>query len=288
MVGSRFCELQNSFSLTQADLNGQIALDITNKESILNFFSSYDFDIVVLFSAFTGVDAAERQRNDKTGLAWKINVDGLKSTVDACQKYHKKLVFISTDFVFDGVNGPYSESAPRAMNADRVSWYGITKIKGEEEIEKTLQDYLIVRISYPYRSEFKGKNDFARSILEKYDIGKLHPMFTDQLFTPTFADDVAPALKLLIDGNHNGIYHIASPKTTSPYEFARYLLLKFQKGSDSLKSSSLVEFLKKTGSTPRPVKGGLKTEKIEELGYLPTSWQRGIDNMYIQLHSALI
>lgn len=279
MVGSRFCDLQTAFEVIKADLHSDTSVDITDKSSVEDFFSANEFEYAILFSAYTDVDGAEKQSGDKSESAWKVNVDGTQNVVDACKENDRKLIFISTDFVFDGTSGPYSEDAIRAEDLDKISWYGFTKIRGEETAE-TLKSHLIVRISYPYRSKFDSKIDFARSILKKYDDGELYPMFSDQHITPTYVDDIAPALELIISKECTGIYHLASPELVTPHMFAEFLLTKFKGENIKLESASIVEFLKKEGATPRPVNAGLKTGKISSLGFEPTSWRDGIDKIY--------
>ncbi len=283
MVGSRFCELFNyQKSLIKADLNGQNPVDITSSQSLSAFFNNYDFQYVILFSAFTDVDAAEKQRNDQNASCWQINVEGVKKVIEQCAKTQRKLIFISTDFVFDGQNAPYSENAKRGGDLKKISWYAMTKINAEEEIEKSLNDYLIIRIAYPYRANFPAKQDFARQILEKYRNNSLYPMFTDQIFTPTFIDDLAPAFEVLIKSNSSGIFHITSPSPATPYDFAKELLTVFGMETLKLEKGSLVSFLKDNTKTPRPINSSLLTQKIADIGFRPTDWQSGIKAIYSQ------
>src|SRR3990167_6166460 len=216
MVASRFCDLsKNHLNLIKGDLNGKIPIDITQEKSVSDFFKNHKFDWILLFSAFTDVDGAERQRNDKSGLCWKINVEGVKNVVSECQKRKKSLLFISTDFVFDGSDGPYGEDSPVGPDLDKVSWYGITKLEAEKLICENLSIYIILRISYPYRGPFMEKDDQIKRILRLFNAGNLYPMFYDQIITPTFVDDVAPAISLLLKKRASGIFHIASPRTVS-------------------------------------------------------------------------
>lgn len=285
MVGSRFCELFNyQKSLIKADLKGENQVDITNSQSVSAFFKNHDFQCVILFSAFTDVDTAEKQRNDKNTSCWQINVEGTKNVIGECVKTKKKLIFISTDFVFDGQNSPYDEKAKRGGELEKISWYGITKIKAEEELEKSLKDHLIIRIAYPYRANFEAKADFARQILKRYRENSLYPMFVDQTFTPTFIDDLAPAFEVLINNDLSGIFHITSPSSVTPYEFAKELLTVFGMETLKLEKGSLREFLKDRTKTPRPVNSSLLTQKIENTGFRPTDWQEGIKAIYSQSH----
>lgn len=283
MVGSRFCELwPHPENLIKADLNGSPGVDITNAESVSNFFKENDFATVILFSAFTDVDAAETQRGDKDGICWQINVLGVGHIVQMCKNYNRSLILISTDFVFDGQNGPYSEEDPVGVNMDLVSWYGQSKIAGEQIIADELKDFVILRISYPYRAFFKDKDDFFKKILKLYKENKLYPMFDDQKMTPTFIDDVAPAVQTILESGQKGIFHLASPTQTTPYLITRKLIESVGGDPDVAQKGSIIDFLKGEGKTPRPVKGGLIVDRIEKLSFSPTSWEKGIDEIHQQ------
>lgn len=289
MVGSRFCELaKNDYQLVKADLRGKISLDITSKASVANFFKNYEFQWLILFSAFTDVDQAQKQQGNKNASCWQINVGGTSYIIQACRQYSRKLIFISTDFVFDGASGPYNELDPTGPNLGKVSWYGITKIEAEKAIESKLADYIILRISYPYRAKFAGKDDLAKRILRLYQKGQLYPMFTDQTITPTFIDDLAPAVKLLITKGQKGIFHLTSPMPTTQYKFAKTLIATFGGNPDDVKGGSLRQFLAQGAKTPRPLAGGLGVDKIKKVGFTPTNWQEGIKIIYQQSGGRLI
>ena len=145
MVGSRYCELLGeSVDLVKGDLSTEPQIDITNRRSVEDFLRLFNFSHVILFSAFTDVNAAEKQRGQKDGICWRINVEGVRNIVEACQKNSTRLIFISTDFVFDGTSGSYSEKDQVGPNLDLVSWYGITKIEAEKSIQRGLPKRLII------------------------------------------------------------------------------------------------------------------------------------------------
>lgn len=289
MVASRFCDLtRESLSLIEADLFGQNTVDITNAKSVDNFFKNNNFASAILFSAFTDVDGAEAQRGDKNGQCWQINVEGVRNVVNACQKYNRKLIFISTDFVFDGTSGPYSEDDPVGKNLKMVSWYGITKIEAEKIILKSLKEAIIIRITYPYRGKFFEKDDILKRILRLALENRLYPMFADQIITPTFIDDLPKAIKTILKKNQNGIFHIVSPKSTTQYDLARKVVSIFGLNNVKVQKGSLVQFLKVKGRTPRPIKGGLKVNKIISIGFTPTSFDKGIKIVFNQTKGKLI
>ena len=113
-------------------------------------------------------------------------------------------------------------------------------------------------------------------------------MFYNQIITPTFVDDVAPAISLLLKKRAGGIFHLASPRTTNQLEFAKKVLETFGKDAGKLEKGSIVDFLKESSTTPRPVKGGLKINKIKELGFSPTDWEKGIETVFLQSGGKLI
>src|SRR3989338_2549699 len=289
MVGSLFCELSSgSFSLIKTDLKGDISIDITQGDSVNVFFKNHDFEWLILFSAFTDVDGAEKQRGDKNGLCYLVNVGGTANVVDACKSSNRKLIFISTDFVFDGSAGPYHEDDPTGPDLKKVSWYGLTKIEAENYIRENLANFLILRIAYPYRGRFTAKDDIAKRILRLHQNGQLYPMFTDQIITPTFIDDIAEAVKLLISSAQEGIFHLVSPRETTQFEFAEELIRVFKGDSSKIQKGSIIDFLKAPGYTPRPINGGLKVDKIKALGFIPTDWQEGIKIIHEQSKGQLV
>lgn len=291
MIGQQFCqqaEKELNLNLIKADLHQDILVDITKSDSVNSFFKNNDFEWLILFSAFTDVNGAEEQRNDRNGSCWRINVDGVKAVADNCKEFGRKLIFISTDFVFDGSNGPYSEDDPPGPNFEKVSWYGITKLEGEKQILKTLTGFIIIRISYPYSGKDTGKDDFVLKLIKLYQKSELYPMYDDQVITPTFIPDIASAIKSLITENHRGIFHLASPTPTTQYHFALDLLSKLDGKSVALKKAKLKEALAKPGSTPRPLKGGLKIDKISQLGISCTTYQEGLKKAIITFRSQLI
>lgn len=289
MVGSRFCLLtRGELTLIEADVNGQNPVDITSERSVEDFFKRNDFNSLILFSAYTDVDGAEAQRGDKNGTCWRINVNGVKNIVKACRKHNRKLIFISSDFVFDGKSGPYDEDEPTGENIKDISWYGITKIEGEKYVRKNLKDAVMIRISYPYRDRFETKDDVLKRILKLAKENKLYPMFGDQKISPTFTDDLPEAFKTIMRKEQNGIFHLASPKITTQYELAKKLLSIFGIYDVKVEKGSLADFLKSGDRTPRPINGGLNVSKIIKLGFTPTSWDDGIKKIFVQTNGNLI
>ena len=157
-------------------------LDITNKTSITSYFKSNSFNLVINCAAYTAVDKAE----DQEELAFKVNAEGTKSLVEACEQMGAKLIHYSTDYVFDGSSKkPYSELDTPNPN----SVYGASKLKGEEYIQANNEvKSIILRTSWVYSNY--GKN-FVKTIIrlgsERDELG----VVADQIGSPTYAQDLA-------------------------------------------------------------------------------------------------
>lgn len=276
MVGSQFCQqVEQNFDVVKGDFP---QVDITRSDLVEKFFANYDFAHLILFSAFTDVGRAEEQRGKKDQPCWQINVTGTQNVVSACKKYNRSLIFISSDFIFDGTDGPYYESDPPGPDLSRVSWYGITKIEAETLIANNLNQYIILRIAYPYSGRDTGKDDLVLRIIKLFKEDNLYPMYVDQIITPTYIPDIAPGLLLLLEKNLSGIIHLASPQSVSQYEFAKELIKKAKaSGPRPLSQKSIDDDYRTKGTTPRPKNGGLLVDKIKDLGFNPTPWRVGIE-----------
>jgi dTDP-4-dehydrorhamnose reductase len=246
MIGSRLVEMfVQKFNFVNLDL--ATGVDITNFESVNQVLSKHKSTTVIHFAAFTDVSKAYEEKNNKEGMVYRVNVLGTRNIVQACQKYKHYLIHISTDFVFDGIKPPiggYTEiDEPRP-----IEWYGQTKLWAEEEVIKSGCQSVIARLAFPFRAKFELKPDLVRNILEKLKNNTLHPMFNDQIITPTFVDDICGALRIFIDKKPTGIYHVVGSTSLTPYDLALKIALIFNLKVD-IQSSSFKEFLK---TDPRP------------------------------------
>lgn len=297
MVGSRFCELVGGdFEIEGAGIVEGVKLDITDEGNVAGVLDKFEGEYIVNFAAVTDVAGMEKDRPEgadveslKGNLGYRVNSLACKFLAREAEKRGKCLVNISTDFVFDGKFGPYSEEDEVAKSEKDVSWYGWTKLLGEKFIQEETGDFVIIRISYPYRREFSGKGDLIRSFLDRYDKyikgeGNLYPVFTDQWFSPTFVDDVAGAFKVVIDQNFRGMIHVASPEVVDFYSFFCEVL-KVARGvakpESVLTKGSINDYYRDNPKAAKwPKRGGLETEKVQYLGFRPTSWREGIKKLY--------
>jgi len=285
MVASRFIDLSSDrLDLTSLD---EKTLDITDRNAVEKYFSENKFDSIINFAAYTSVDGAEAQKGDENGLVWRLNVGGPKNLAEVCKSNNIFLVHISTDFVFPGDEkypGPYCEDAKLPETPEGIGWYGWTKNRAEAEMMKPGIKCAIVRYGYPFRAAiYDKKKDWARNLISLYNEQKLYPLFDDQIHSVLFIDDLAEPLTKILNEELEGIFHIASSDTTTPYEIGSYLLEKYTGKKVEIQKGSLTEFLKIPGKAPRSRFGGLKVEKTEKiLGIEFNSWREMVDAFIAQ------
>lgn len=286
LVGSRFVEFySDKYELSTPDIPD---FDLRDLDNVKRHILKANPGVIINFAAYTNVGEAEKQKGDKNGDCYKINVDGVRNLLSvAGPKVH--FIHISTDMVFPGSRqdpGPYAEDHIPETNPDKLTWYGFTKAEGEKEVLKVLGKEVptILRLIYPVRAHYGLKLDYLRKPLALFDEGKLYPMFNDQQVSIAFVDEIAKALEKTIDGGERGIFHASSRDTTTPYELVSYMIEKVRGKKDVVKSASLKEFLKTVDNPVRyPEFGGLKVENTEKrLKMKFSTWKEIVDALISQ------
>lgn len=269
LVGSRIQELLSGYNFQDVSLS--TGVDITRQEGVSDIVEKSEAKVVVHLAAKADVDGCEEDKAlGENGDAWKINVQGAQNVINACLKCNKKLIYISTDFVFDGVKEFYSEED----NPNPVNWYGETKYQAEKLVKKSGLDYLVVRIAYPYRKTFELKKDFVRAIKDRLEQKLPVTGITDHIMTPTFIDDIAFALDALIRKNASGIYHVTGSSYITPYDAAVDIAGKFGLDQSLISKTTREEYF--AGKATRPFKLALKNDKIKALGVLMKTFAEGL------------
>ena len=219
LVGSKFADLyKNKYNFDSLDVRDpDNPVDIRNYDQIISRLEKSDASTVIHLAAFTDVTTAWKQEGDKEGIAYQVNVVGTKNIVKACLQTKKKLIHISTSFVFDGENeGLYKETDP----VKPIEWYGQTKTEAEEIVKESSIDWTILRIDKPFRSDPFMKIDIAHDIINKIKNNNLPPQFDNHFFGPTFIDDFAKVINFFVVNKHNGVFHATSGEKWSDYDFA--------------------------------------------------------------------
>lgn len=240
LVGSRFVEMfEDKYEVINMDLT--TGVDITKPETFKSFFDKYpDAKTLIHLAAFTDTNKAFAETGDKSGICYKVNVEGTKNIADICKDRGIHLIHVSTDFVFDGQQTtPYLEESPQSP----IEWYGETKALAEQVVTDSGTSYSIVRLSYPYRANFDAKPDLIKKIHAGLESGKLYPQFTDTIITPTFIDDIARAFDKLVELRPQGIFHTVGSDSISPYELAKKISTTYGFDPGLVKEGSLTEYL---------------------------------------------
>ncbi|MCX5658009.1 MAG: NAD(P)-dependent oxidoreductase [Candidatus Omnitrophica bacterium] len=227
-----------------------LPVDISSKLSVQELFEKVSPSIVILNAALTNVEFCQENRD----IAWKINVTGTQNVASACKDCKSKLVFFSSDYVFDGQAGPYLETdAPHPINV-----YGETKLAAELFIQDALDDYLVIRTTIVYGYEALAKN-FCYRLINTLKAGQQIKVPNDQRGSPTYAYNLAEVVVNLIEKNNKGLYNVVGKEVVDRYEFARRVCAVFGLDEKLLVPVATRELNQKA---PRPLKAGLRIDKV--------------------------
>jgi dTDP-4-dehydrorhamnose reductase len=212
-LGREFKELSASFSPFNFLFASRNELEISNEQSVNDFFKNNNIDVCVNCAAYTAVDKAETEKE----LAIAVNATAVGFLAKACKKYNAQFIHISTDYVFDGTATlPYKTDD----KTNPVNFYGQTKLDGELNAIKENENSIIIRTAWVY-SGFG--NNFVKTMIrlmkERESIG----VVSDQRGTPTYAADLAAAIMQIINQDNfvAGIYHYSNEGNISWYDFAK-------------------------------------------------------------------
>lgn len=196
-------------------------LDIRDEKEVEFFIQNHNPDYIVLTAAFTNVDKCELNKKD----VFDINVKGTSNVVKVAEKLGTKLLYISTDYVFDGTKGFYKEND----EPNPINYYGKTKLEGEIEVRNNCKNYVICRVSSLYGwNIITNKQNFATWVIQKLKSKDELTLFADQHTTPTFVDNIAEVIIEICKTDRKGIYHLASSECISRFEFGMKVAEIFQ------------------------------------------------------------
>lgn len=256
-------------NILATDINN---MDITDPMQVQEVIGNFKPDVIFHCAAYTAVDKAEEEK----GTARKINVDGCKNITEAAMKVDAKVIYLSSDYVFDGKKtGLYLPTD--ATNP--LSFYGETKYLGEEEIRKNPKHF-VCRTSWVFG--INGKN-FIRTMLNLADNHKELSVVDDQIGSPTYTVDLAHTLYLLSQTDNYGTYHTTNEEFCSWAEFAEYIFRANNKDV-AVNKVSTAEYSAGKNIAPRPENSRLDKSKLEEIGLhrMPT-WQNAADRYFEEL-----
>lgn len=282
LIGSRIEELLGG-NFRWLSLRYEDGFDITSGEKVDRAISSFKGEAVLHLAAFTDLNAANKERGDKTGMCYQINVLGTRNIARACQKNDKYLIHVSTDAVFGGDKKlQYAEEdAPGP-----IEWYGKTKFWAEEEVKQSGASAAIVRFAYPFRAGFELKKDFVGKIIDQLKNREKISMFGDTMFTPTFIDDIAPALSEILINKPTGIFHVVGSTPLSPLAAAFQVARTFGLDETLIREKRIDDYLA-SGGRPYPRYAALSNEKLKrELGISMKTFPNALLEMKRQVESS--
>jgi dTDP-4-dehydrorhamnose reductase len=236
-----------------------VQADITKREDVKRVVYDFYPDYIINTAAFTNVDRCESERE----LAWKINVKGVEYLSETARVLDSYIIHISTDYVFDGLYGPYDERAV----PNPLGYYARTKLASENALRISGASYTVLRTNVLFGPAKYGRPDFVKWVVNSLKEGKQIKIVTDQIGNPTYLDDLVQGISKVIKYRKPGIYNIGGRDILSRYDFTMRIAEHF--GLDkSLVSKILTCDLNQPAK--RPLKSGLITLKAEtELDYKP-------------------
>ena len=240
---------------------GYTRLDITDEEALSRIFDDFEPNVVINCAAMTQVDDCESDRE----MCWKVNAEAVESLADLCKMHGTRLVHISTDFVFDGEEGPYREDA----RPNPVSYYGRSKLAGENHARTAGTDtWAIVRTVLVFGAPVQGaRSNFVTWVRDKLAAGEPIRVVTDQWRTPTWVSDLADGIERIVRYRKSGVFHVSGREFLSVNQFAHCVA-----EVAGLDAALIGEADRTTFSQPaqRPEKTGFIILKAEtEVGFKP-------------------
>lgn len=244
-----------------------ISIDITNEDLIYKKLSEYKPDVIVNTAAMTNVDACETNQE----ACDELNIDVVQYLKNYAEENNSHLIHISTDFIFDGKNGPYKETdVPNPL-----SHYGISKLKSEEVLTKSTIDYTILRTILVYGKVYDmSRSNIVLWVKKMLEEGKEITIVNDQFRMPTYVEDLALACKFSIDKRALGVFNVSSNTLLSIYEIAQQIAEVFKLNKSLIKPISTATL---NQTAKRPAITGFDLSKTREyLGLKPKSFQEDL------------
>ena len=249
-------------------------LDITQKGDVKSLVSSFQPSVIINAAAASNVDWCETHREE----AWNINVVGVENLIEAARKVGARLIHVSTDYVFDGKNGPYAEDA----QPNPINYYGKAKLASENAVRAGGIPNSILRTIVLYGGGIQVKNSFALWVVRSLRSGQRIKCADDQISNPTHVSDLAQAILNIFEFDRTGLYHVCGRETVSRYDFAIKIAQAFGLDANLIQRSKSSDLVR---SAARPMVTSFVTLKAQsELGLKPLNVYEGLVLLKSELH----
>lgn len=251
-----------------------LAMDITDRQQVLDVIAQVRPDAVIHGAAMTDVDKCEL---DKDGC-WLQNVTAVEYIVEACRAVDAFLCHVSTDFIFDGTAGPYTEEA----EGNPISFYGWSKYAAEKVVMNSGLQWAIARTVLVYGiAHDMSRSNIILWVKKSLEDGKTIKVVTDQFRSPTLAEDLAAGCALIARKQATGIFNISGKEVLTPHEMAIQTADYFGLDKSLITEATAATF---TQTARRPPRTGFLIDKARtELGYNPRSFGEGIALLAAQI-----
>jgi len=237
-------------SFNSNPVKGLIHLDMTNLNAVRKILFSLKPDIIIHPAANPNVEYCEEHPE----VTWPVNVEGSKNLIETARDIGAKFVFFSSDYVFDGTNGPYSEEdIPNPINE-----YGSQKLAVETLIKNSLDNYLIIRITVVYGWDPHSKN-FVMGLIKNLKNNNVMKVPSDQIGSPSYVKNIVQVVKELIESDKTGLYHVAGTDLMDRYTFAKNVAEIFDL-DETLLMPVTTNLLGQKAK--RPLNAGMKVDKV--------------------------
>ncbi|MBO0933061.1 SDR family oxidoreductase [Fibrella aquatilis] len=243
------------------------AMDITNRQQVLDVITDVRPDAVIHGAAMTDVDKCELDKD----ACWAQNVTATEHIVEACRAVGAFLCHVSTDFIFDGTAGPYTEEA----EGNPISFYGWSKYAAEKVVMHSGLNWAIARTVLVYGiAHDMSRSNIILWVKKSLEDGKTIKVVTDQFRSPTLAEDLAQGCALIAQKRATGIFNISGKDVLTPHEMAIQTADYFGLDKSLITEATAATFTQTARRPPRT--GFIITKAQRELGYAPHSFSEGI------------
>ena len=248
--------------------------DITDSGRVNEIIRSTNPGVIVNAAAYTNVDGCEANKEE----CWKTNVEGVENIVKVSRHIGAKLIHISTDYVFDGKDGPYSEDALPSPE----SYYGRSKLASENVVNGSTIKFAIIRTNVLYGNAVPARASFVGWVRRELSKGNKIRVVNDQFSNPTLANDLAACILRIIQLEAEGLFNYAGADYLNRFEFAQIIAEKFDYPQELIFPIT-TEDLGQLAN--RPKKAGLQTEKARDtLGLKILGIEHGMDIMIAEMN----
>jgi dTDP-4-dehydrorhamnose reductase len=272
-IGEGSYEMHGTYNRNRPKGSNTHRMDVTKRAEVFSVIEGVKPDCVVDTAAITAVDYCETHPEE----AWLVNVEGAKNVAEVCKRAGAKMLFLSSDYVFDGKKLSYGEKdKPKPLN-----YYAKTKLIAEHVLDALDVNYVVARTAVLYGVDGLGKENFVAWITSKLRKKEKVRIVSDQHNSPTYADNLAEILLALYKKDANGVFHVAGADCLSRYEFAMKIADVFGLDEKLINSVTTPEL---NQIAPRPERVFMATGKVERVtGMKPLGVDEGLRRLKAQL-----